>query len=285
VKIGIIGAENSHTGAIANVLNVQKLVKGFTIDYVWGETPAFAKAAAAKGQIPNIVSRPSDMLGKIDAVIVDHRHGKYHLRAVTPFIKAGVPTFVDKPFCYRAKEGRTFLALAKKCGTPVTSFGVFPLQKSFLNIKKKVSQLGNILSAETYYTSDIKSPWGGVFFYGIHQMEPILEAFGYDVKWVQATKNGHNANAQLLYPSGLIVTMHMIKQGCKVFHFAVLGENGFLQEDLLPDKNIYLTGIKCFTKMFKTGIRPFTDKKILQPVRVLEAVEKSLKSGKKEKVI
>ena len=41
------------------------------------------------------------MLGKIDALIVDHRHAKFHLEAATPFVKAGIPTFVDKPFCYR----------------------------------------------------------------------------------------------------------------------------------------------------------------------------------------
>ena len=55
MKIGIIGAENSHTVKIAKAINVEKLVKGFTVDYVWGETEEFAKAVAKEGQIPNIV--------------------------------------------------------------------------------------------------------------------------------------------------------------------------------------------------------------------------------------
>ena len=58
------------------------------------------------------------MLGKIDALIVDHRHAKYHLEAATPFVKAGIPTFIDKPFCYRVEEGRKFLAMAHKLGNP-----------------------------------------------------------------------------------------------------------------------------------------------------------------------
>ncbi len=43
MKIGIIGAENSHTAAIAKTINVEKLVKGFSVDYVWGETEEYAK--------------------------------------------------------------------------------------------------------------------------------------------------------------------------------------------------------------------------------------------------
>ena len=124
MKIGIIGAENSHTIRIGEILNVKKMIKGASLDYVWGETDKFAKIAAKQAKIPNIVKHPKDMIGKIDAVIVDHRHGKYHLKAVLPFIKEGIPTFVDKPFCYRLKEGREFLKLARKYKTPVTEIAI-----------------------------------------------------------------------------------------------------------------------------------------------------------------
>ena len=36
-NIGIVGAENSHTVAIARTLNIQKLVRGFRVTHVWGE--------------------------------------------------------------------------------------------------------------------------------------------------------------------------------------------------------------------------------------------------------
>ena len=48
IRIGIIGAENSHTGAIAKTINIDKKVKGAKVVAVWGETRAFAKAAAEK---------------------------------------------------------------------------------------------------------------------------------------------------------------------------------------------------------------------------------------------
>lgn len=97
--IGIIGAENSHTIGYGKMFNTDKRFPGMEVKYVWGETEEFARNASEKGNIPNIVADPGEMMGKIDALIVDHRHAKYHLEAAAPFVKAGIPTFIDKPFC------------------------------------------------------------------------------------------------------------------------------------------------------------------------------------------
>jgi len=284
MKIGIIGAENSHTAAIAKLINVEKRFKGFTVDYLWGETEEFAQQAAKDGQIPNIVKRPSDMLGKIDAVIVDHRHPKYHLKAVWPFVEQGIPAFVDKPFCYRAAEGKAFLAMAKKKGTPVTSFSVLPFYTGFAKFKKKLATVGTVLSASSYGPCDLKSKWGGVFFYGIHQVDVLLHALGYDVKAVLVTKNGDNATGQLLYRSGLVAVMALIKKGAPGFGMGAVGTDGAIQMPIASSKNPYLDGTKAFTTMFKTGKEPMTHEQMLKPVQVLEALQKSVTSGKIEKV-
>ena len=110
VRIGIIGAENSHTRGFGKIFNIDKKFPGVEVKYVWGETEAFAKDAMKRGGIPNMVKHPKEMLDKIDALIVDHRHGKFHLNAAIPFIKRGIPTFIDKPFCYRRKKGEEFIA-------------------------------------------------------------------------------------------------------------------------------------------------------------------------------
>lgn len=285
IRIGAIGAENSHTVAIARLINVEKKIKGCRVDVVWGETDAFAKDAAERGQIPTIVRRPRDMLGRVDAVFVDHRHPKYHLPAVRPFVEAGIPTFVDKPFCYRAKEGKAFLQMARRKGTPVTSFSVLPHYDSFRKFKAKLAGLGKIVSAHSYGPCDLKSPWGGVFFYGIHQVDVMLHAFGYDVKAVLVTKNGSgNATGQLLYPSGLIATMALIKEGCPGFGMSAIGTDGQLHMPIEGGKSPYLNGTRTFTNMFKTGTEPMTHEQMLRPVQVLEAMAKSVASGKVERV-
>lgn len=282
--IGIIGAENSHAAAIAKTINIEKKVKGFSVDYIWGETEEFAKQAAEAGNILNIVKKSKDMLGKIDALIVDHRHPKYHLAAAQPFVEEGVPTFIDKPFCYDSQKGKDFLKTAKQKKAPVTSFSVLPHQKTFSSFLRKIEQSGEIFSGSTYGPCDLKSKWGGVFFYGIHQVDLILHAFGYNPSKVKITKNGGNAAAEILYPMGKIVTMNLIKEGVKTFGITALSEEGFIQKSLTFDENPYLTGVKTFTKMFKTGEEPIPHKEMLKPVQVLEAIDRALKSGEEEKI-
>ncbi len=285
MKIGAIGAENSHTIAIAKLINVDEKIAGCSVDYVWGETDAFARKAARAGRIPNIVKTPRQMLGKVDAVFVDHRHPKYHLPAVWPFVEAGVPAFVDKPFCYRASEGKRFLQMARRRGTPVTSYSVLPFYDSFGRFTKKLAGLGTIVSASSFGPCDLRSKWGGVFFYGIHQVDAMLHAFGYDVKSVLVAKNGpNNATGQLFYRSGLVATMALIKEGCPGFGIGAVGTDGALHVPIQGGKSPYLNGTRTFTTMFKTGVEPMTHEQMLRPVQVLEAMQRSVTSGKIEKV-
>ena len=69
IRIGIIGAENSHTAGYGRLFNIDKKFPGVEVLYVWGETDEFARAAMEKGKIPNQVKDPNEMLGKIDAEI------------------------------------------------------------------------------------------------------------------------------------------------------------------------------------------------------------------------
>ena len=284
MRIGIIGAENSHTAAIAKTLNIEKKVRGFSVDYVWGEADAFAQAAAKAGQIPNIVKTPRDMLGKIDALIVDHRHPKYHLKPALPFVKAGIPSFIDKPLCYRSDEGKAFLKTARQYKTPVTSFSVIPRQKSFAQFMKKMAGLGDIVAGATYGPCDLRSKYGGVFFYGIHQVDAALVAFGYDVSAALVSRNGNGATGQLFYRSGRIVTMNLVKEGCPGFAMTAVGTEGTCHQRIVFDGNTYLSGIRTFTSMFRTGEEPLTRDQMIKPVLVLEALDRSLRTGKKERV-
>ena len=46
INIGIVGAENSHTVAIAKTLNIEKRVPGVRVVSVWGESRKHARDAA-----------------------------------------------------------------------------------------------------------------------------------------------------------------------------------------------------------------------------------------------
>jgi len=284
IRIGAVGAENSHTVAIAKVVNIEKMVRGCEVCCVWGETARFARDAAERGQIPEIVKAPEDMIGKVDAAFVDHRHAKHHLPAARALLEAKIPLFIDKPFCYRVREGRAFLERAAKLKVPVCSFSTLPKQASFIQLRKDARKLGRVLSVVSTGPCDIKSKYGGVSFYGIHQVDMVVRLLDNDVTHGVVNVGRKNHTATLWSASGAISTMNLISQGRPAFHVSVVGEKGRVDCEITRDEVPYLTGIKTFCRMFRTGKTDEAPETMLKPVAVLEALEKSIDQKRKVKV-
>ena len=277
VRIGIIGAENSHTIGYGKLFNIDKMFPGAEVKYVWGETEEFARVAMEKGHIPNMVRDPLEMLRKIDALIVDHRHPKYHLKAAEPFVKAGIPTFIDKPFCYRVAEGKEFLEMARRIGTPISSYSSEAHKAGTFDIKKQVETMGSITHVIMSGPADPESPYGGVFFYGIHMVQPLMYIFGDDIRKVRVTRSGKNTTATLVFGNEMLATLifKTLSYGWRIFAETKEGtiELKSRIEEPVPGKNY-----ADMVEMFRTGKEPLAHQSILKCVAVLEALEQSAKN-------
>ena len=115
IRIGIIGAENSHTVGFGKMFNIDKKFPGVEVTHLWGETDGFAPKAADVGKIPTIVKDQKGMLGQIDALSVDHRHAKYHLESATPFIKSRHSYFHRQTFLLPGSRRKRFSGHGPRC--------------------------------------------------------------------------------------------------------------------------------------------------------------------------
>jgi len=283
IRIGIIGAENSHTIGFGKLFNIDKKFPGVEVKYLWGETEDFARNAMKKGSIPNMVADPGEMMGKIDALIVDHRHAKYHLEAATPFVKEGIPTFIDKPFSYRLEEGKDFLAMAREAGTPVTSYSSIAQTAATFDIKEQVAHMEDINQVIRYGPVDMDSKYGGIFFYGVHLVQPLMYIFGDEVEKVKIIREGDHGSAALVFQNGLYATL-IFKRASYGWETFVDTKEGLKElksrvEETDPPKH-YVDMVE----MFRSGKEPRSHESILKCVAVLEALEKSVSSESWEKV-
>lgn len=283
IRIGIIGAENSHTIGFGRLFNRDKKFPGVEVLYVWGETDEFARNAAEKGHIPTIVKDPLEMMGKIDALIVDHRHPKYHLDAALPFVKAGIPTFVDKPFCYRVEKGKAFLKTAREVGTPVTSFSSIAHSAATFDMKEQIAAVQDIEQVVMHGPADINSEYGGIFFYGVHIVQPMLYMFGEEVEKVRMTVSGARASASVIYKNGLPITL-IFTEG-REWGTLLITKSGLKKIESRVEETDPPRHYVDMVEMFRTGKEPRSHESILKCVAVLEALEKSVASDKWEEVV
>lgn len=284
MNIGVVGAE-THTAQLCEIVNLQRRIRGVRVSHVCGRTLSVARAAAAAGRIPHIARKPEDLIGAVDAAVVDHIHGRHHLSAAKPLLEAGLPIFFDKPFCCSRSEGRRFLVRAAELGVPVCSFSVMPMQSAFAALKKQVRRLGEIHAAVCTGPCNVTSRHGGMFFYGIHQVEMILRLLGYEVGHAQVVKGSRkNHLATLTFKDGRMAAMHLMGEGEGTFHLSVIGARGRIDQAIGYDEDFFYPGVRSFVRMFRTGRTEETMESMLVPVAVLEALEKSMATGVRVRV-
>lgn len=282
-RMGIIGAENSHSAGIAKIINIDKKIRGIAVTHLWGETRAFAEATATAGAIPTIVKKPTDLLGAVDCVMIDHRDGKHHLAAAIPFIKAGIPCFIDKPFSTSTAEAKRFLKLRHDRKVAVTSFSSVPHFSCVKTIKQRLKALGPLKSVNLYGPGDHRSPYSGIFFYGIHLTDLMVELFGSGVQSVQAAINGDSCSVLCHYPANLTVGLSILP-GHKGWTVMAVGAKGSELLPLTADEAGHLSSVKKFVGMFRTGKEPYSDERLLAPIAVLEAAQLSCRDQRRRRI-
>ena len=196
-----------------------------------------------------------------------------------------MPLFIDKPFCYRKAEGRRFLARAAELGVPVSSFSVLPFQESFIQLQREARKLGSIRSVVSTGPCDVRSRYGGVFFYGIHQVDMILRILGYDLHDVGVHKGkGGNHVATISWKDGGVAAANLIQTGRPDFHLSVIGDAGRIDRTIEPDSSMYRGGIRRFVRAFRRGVSEDSPESMLGPVAVLEGLEKAMKEKRRVQV-
>lgn len=279
LRIGIVGSDNSHALAFAKLANVEK-VFGDTVRVVTicGVQAERTQEVATGGNIPSIVGSPEEMLGNIDAAMVVHRHGDLHAANALPFLKKGMPVFVDKPIAIKLDDAKAILAAAKASGSLVTSFSSLRYGPDTVALAEEAAAAGELRLGTITGPCDFGSEYGGPFFYGTHATEICIRLFGEDVTSVSAVGYGDNKIATLKFANGAVATLNLVNKAHYVFHGLVIGKNGYAAREISAH-GAYQEVMRLFLEMIRTGKRPLTDEQMLRPIRIVHAIARSVEAG------
>jgi predicted dehydrogenase len=173
--------------------------------------------------------------------------------------------------------------MAREYGTPVSSYSSIAQSEATFDIKDQIESLGDINQVVRYGPVDLDSKYGGVFFYGVHIVQPLLFMFGDDVEKVKVSREGHNGNATMVFQSGLFATLIFQKASSGWTTFVETGDTLIELKSRVEEKDPP-KHYADMVEMFRTGKEPRSHESILKCVAVLEALEKSASSQHWEKV-
>ncbi|MCE5249941.1 hypothetical protein LLG96_06945 [bacterium] len=231
LKVGAFGAvAYSFWGLWADLLSPEGKVGtslfNMELSHVWDKDFAEAQKFASQWGC-EAVKKYDDMIGKVDGVVCG---GLYEVpwqhKLFRPYLKAGMPCYLSRPWSYRIRDMEEMLDLAAKNNAPLIATATYEHYNEAESLRDKLKGVGQIKSVAATCT-------GGDFphFHIQHMMPKIL---GYDVKQVSLMTNdvkkpqylqetllfgGNDAQPQYL------CTMHSAP-GPYVFHITIIGTEG-----------------------------------------------------------
>ncbi len=283
LRIGIVGSDNSHALAYGSLLNVEQAA-GDTARAVviWGQEAERTDEVATKAAIPTIVTRPEDMLGLVDAVFVEDRHGGLHAEHALPFLEAGLPVFVDKPLAITLEDCGRLIAASISSGAFLTSFSSLRIADSTDDIAARIPEIGEIRAGQFAGPCDFESVYGGAWFYATHTIEIAIRLIGEDVRSVRASQHGNQAVATLAWHSGATAALSYIGDAQYHFHATLFGTNGMTTGEILANHEGYRKALGVVLDGMTTGVPPFSEDQMVRPVAIVHAIERSIADDGRE---
>ena len=279
-RIGLIGTENSHARAFAKVFAQEPDFADMQVTAVYGDE-GVEKSEKIREFFPAcaIVERPENMLGLVDAVMITSRDGKLHYGYAKPFLEAGIPMFVDKPFTVAGDEAIQLAAEAKKRGIPLCGGSSLKCCPDVLEMAAQRQALGeNMRTGFASAPLVIDSPYSGFYFYASHLAEICLAVFGWEPESVTALRKGKCVTAVVHYPGFDAVCSYT--DGCGRYFVQLTGAKDVLQAREIDLAPAYRLEAEEFVQMVRTGHMPYTYEQLMMPVFFLNAVQESYETGK-----
>lgn len=283
VRIGVVGSDNSHAIAFSKLFNLSPAGSDvapddFRVVALYGTDAARNQEVAEAGAIETIVEKPEDMLDMVDAVMVVWRHGDLHAQYALPFINAGIPTWVDKPFAIKVEDAKAMIEAAERHDTPLSGGSTLKHSLDMMAFKARLAAEGRgsvkpIVAGTINYYAALENEYGGIYFYGSHLAEMTMAIFGYDARSVTAVEHKGNVAAVVKYDDYHVV-MNFLEKAKSIPYVLVFGENGILVHEL-DGTTGYQMGVANFVKMVQNRRAPFPLEHLLQPVALMQAVDVS----------
>jgi predicted dehydrogenase len=233
------------------------------------------------------MDRYDEAVGKVDGVVITARHGDNHYKYAKPYIASGVPMFIDKPITVSEEDA---LRLARECqeaGVRLTG-GSSCVHDEFVQTLKKEHEEkadGETLGGFLRCPINVNNPYGGFFFYSEHLVGVMMEIFGYDVKRVRAFRQDDKITVVFRYAgfdvTGLYVDMNFTcYSACRVSQHHVRSS----EYPITVDSECFKIEFDEIYQLVNGAAQRRSYAQFIAPVFVLNAIAKSLESGKEERV-
>jgi len=225
--------------------------------------------------IPNVVEKPTDVIGHVDAVVIATDLGHEHVARARPFVEAGLPVFIDKPLTDNAPDLKIFKQWVAE-GKAIMSSSSMRYTKEFMPYRLSTRELGDI----RFVSITTPKSWE---CYGIHALEAIYPILG--PGFISARNTGtidrnivhlkHRCGADAI----VVASADMYGSfGC----LQLCGTAGKVQLASGDSFYAFKTQLEAFIGYLRTGVYPFPFSETVELMQLVIAGIRSRDEGGRE---
>ena len=237
-----------------------------------------AEHVAKCSLIPNVVDNPTDVIGKVDAVIISTDIGSEHVERARPFVEAGLPLFVDKPMVDNAQDLKTFNDWIAD-GKPILSSSSMRYTKEFMPYRISTYNLGKL----RYVSITTAKMWET---YGIHALEGVYPIIG--PGFISGRNTGAIDRNVVHFKHSRGIDLIVIANKDMYGGFGLLTLGGTQGSDQLSIKDSFFSfksQLETFIQYLRTGKRPFPYSETEELMRMVIAGIQSRERGGEEIIL
>ncbi|MDD5596875.1 MAG: hypothetical protein PHV82_02955 [Victivallaceae bacterium] len=225
-------------------------INGAGVTHIYCDKRCDAEHVAGCSLIPQVVDKPEDMIGQVDAVIIGTDIGSQHVERARPFVEAGIPLFIDKPLCDNSADLATFKRWIEIEKRPVLSSSAMRYQKELLPYRISTHELG----ALRLITAPMAKKWET---YGIHALETVYPLVGPGFVSVQNTGTKDRNIVHITHKDGIDIVIGCING---MAHGGAVSLNGTLGSVTVKGGDTFYAfkaQLQAFIDFLRSGEYPF----------------------------
>lgn len=287
-KVGMIGLDTSHCEAFTKVLNNPNASPEFagfpvTVAYPYGSR----KIKSSAERIPKIteemkklgvriVNSIDELLGEVDAVLLETNDGNLHLEQALKVIKAGKKLFIDKPVAASFADTMAIYEAAAKNKVPLFSSSSLRFTPAIQELAK--GKIGKLTGADTYTPCHLEPSHADLYWYGIHGVETLYTLMGTGCKEVVRSSRENTDVVMGTWNDGRIGTFRGLRSGKEDYGALAFGETGI---EKVSAYGGYEPLVKEIVQFFRTGKPPVDAAETIEIYAFMEAADESKRQGGK----
>ncbi len=282
-RIAILGCENSHADAFLDIILNQKKYSDIEVVGVFSEEDEACERMKKDFGVYCAKSY-DEFVGKVDGLVITARDGRNHYKYAKPYIKFGIPMFVDKPITSDENEALIFMRELKANGCKVVGGSSCVHAPLVIDLAKKVksSEAGTVWGGYLRAPISLVNNYGNFFFYSQHLVQVMQTIFGYYPKSVKACRNGENITLVTRYDDYDVTAQFT---GSDWTYVATVScEKEFAGGVYAVTGELYPAEFAEFYHILTGGEQPQSYREFMSPVPVLCAIDRALAGGMEEKI-